>query len=417
MMHGLAVGYTVLAWAVALPHVAVVSDSPLPEMPVVQSDSTYGCLICHADKRRAFRMGVHSERGIRCHDCHGGNPAAVQIQAAHRGRFLGHPSKLQTIQLCSSCHSDANRMRQYGLHTDQLAEFRTSRHGQLLLVRGDMNAPTCSDCHDAHTILPPDDARSSVHPTNIPETCARCHQDRQLMARYGLPTDQYVEYRESAHGVEVFEEGNFAAPTCTGCHGSHAALPPGVTEVVNVCDRCHVLIGRALSQGPHGTPATSGEFPGCLACHSNHGTERVSPDGIAVVCTECHEPGSRAALVGVDIEQETVQAAADLSAAERAIEELRLSGRQVSNEIFRLESAVTSYRRMAVVQHSFDVAELEDLSRQVRSNTELIRATAEVNSERRWERKLLLVPVWFLALSVLVLVWFKFRDLRRQEAA
>ena len=29
------------------------------------SSQEYGCLICHADKRRAYRLGIHSERGVR----------------------------------------------------------------------------------------------------------------------------------------------------------------------------------------------------------------------------------------------------------------------------------------------------------------------------------------------------------------
>jgi DNA-directed RNA polymerase subunit RPC12/RpoP len=99
------------------------------------SDTTYGCLICHAEKRRSFTMGIHSERGIQCHHCHGGNPASFERGAAHRGGFLGDPNKLETVQLCSSCHADADQMRQYGLPAGQLAEFRTSRHGRLLLER------------------------------------------------------------------------------------------------------------------------------------------------------------------------------------------------------------------------------------------------------------------------------------------
>ncbi len=408
----------VLVFAVlAGPAGADAENTSSPANATAQTDTSYACLICHADKRRSFRLGIHSERGIRCHDCHGGNPASVEIEPAHRGRFLGHPTKVQTIELCSSCHSDADRMRQYGLHTDQLAEFRTSRHGQLLLGRGDLNAPTCTDCHDAHTILPPDDARSNVHPANIPATCARCHQDEQLMARYGLRTGQYDEYRASAHGVAVFEESNFAAPTCIGCHGSHAALPPGVTEVVNVCDRCHVLVGRAFNAGPHGVAAASGQLPGCLGCHSNHETERVSPEEISSICTPCHEEGSRAALLGTEIQEETVQAVAELSAAQDAIDELRASGRQVTNEVFRLETAITSYREMALAQHSFDMAVLEELARQVRSSTELVRNTAEVRAEQQWEHRLLLVPVWFLAISAAVLAWFKFRDLEREGRA
>ena len=60
-------------------------------------DSSYGCVVCHIDHRRAFLSGVHAERGIRCADCHGGNPNALAVPAAHAGRFLGRPTKRQTF--------------------------------------------------------------------------------------------------------------------------------------------------------------------------------------------------------------------------------------------------------------------------------------------------------------------------------
>lgn len=377
------------------------------------ADSTYGCLLCHAEKRRTFTMGIHAEHGMRCHDCHGGNPASFEMASAHSGRFLGDPNKLETVQLCSSCHADADRMRQYGLPVGQLAEFRTSRHGQLLLEEHDQNAPTCTDCHDAHTILPPDDARSNVYPTNIPATCARCHEDAAMMDRYGIPIDQVEQYRQSAHGKAVFERANFAAPTCTGCHGSHAALPPGVTEIVNVCERCHLLVGRAFRQGPHGRATRAGTLPGCLGCHSNHGTEGVPPESTASLCTRCHEPNSRARVAGVEFQEQIVRALQELASADRAIEEMQASGHQVADERFRYHTALTSYREMGQVHHSLDMTVLEDLGRQVRSDTELIRGTAEAAAERRWERKLILLPIWFLTLSAIVFAWFKLRELER----
>jgi hypothetical protein len=56
---------------------------------------------------------------------------------------------------------------------------------------------------------------------------------------------------------------------------------------------------------------------------------------------------------------------------------------------------------------------LEDLGLELRSNAELIRATAENLAEERWERKLLLAPVWFLTLSAIVFAWFKLREVER----
>ncbi len=386
--------------------------APAPPAPALaaQGDSAYGCIICHADKRRSFRQGVHSDWGMKCHDCHGGDPAAYETPAAHRGRFVGTPTKLQTIELCSACHADPNRMRQYGLAADQLAEFRTSRHGQLLLERGDTDAPTCTDCHNAHRILPPEDARSEVHPTNIPATCGRCHQDAQLMAKYGEPTDQYERYRVGAHGVGVFEKRNFAAPTCIGCHGSHAALPPAVGQIADVCGHCHRLLERAFYGGPHRTAASTGRIPGCLGCHSNHGTERTQPEAIAALCQRCHEADSRPALVGVELQEQVLRATAELHHAADAIEEMVEMGHEVADERFRYQSAVSQYNQIALVQHSLDFERLEDLGLRVRSNTGIIRAAAEVRAEEQWEHKLLLIPVWFLALSVIVLAWFKLRE-------
>jgi hypothetical protein len=307
-------------------------------------------------------------------------------------------------------------MRQYGLTVGQLAEYRTSRHGQLLLEEGDLNAPTCTDCHDAHTILPPNDARSNVYPTNIVRTCARCHEDESLMDAYGLPTDQVVRYRESAHGLQLFEEENFAAPTCVECHGSHAALPPRVAQIANVCGQCHVLVRRAFDQGPHGRAARMGTIPGCTACHSNHGTERVAPNEIAVTCTNCHAADGPAAALGLEIQDDVAYATEELHTAREAIHALARAGRQTTDADFRLKAAVTAYAQIAEVQHNLDLERLEDLTLEVSSIARDIRAMEEVAAEHRWEHKLILIPVWFLALSGVVLAWFKLRGLSGREA-
>ena len=376
-----------------------------------QLDTAYGCLACHADKRTSFVQGVHAERGIQCRDCHGGDPTAFELPAAHRGRFIGAPGKVATVALCGSCHSDPNRMRQYGLPSGQVAEFRTSQHGRLLLANGNLDAPTCTSCHDAHKILRPDDARSTVYPTNIPATCAQCHENKLLMAKYGLRTDQIEQFRRSAHGVALFREQNFAAPTCMGCHGSHSALPPTVTEIANVCSRCHALVGQAFNRGPHGRAAHAAKLAGCLGCHQNHDTERVPDDRIASACARCHAAGTRASTLGTQIQQRAVQASQDLQAAERAIGNLALAGRQTGDARFRYQTALTAYQQIAQAQHSLDFEEMEDLTRRVRSISRDLRGMAEVAEEQRWEHKLLLVPVWFLALASLVLAWFALRHL------
>jgi predicted CXXCH cytochrome family protein len=285
----------------------------------------------------------------------------------------------------------------------------------LLLDQRDNNAPTCTDCHDAHTILPPNDARSNVHPISIVGTCSGCHEDESLMSEYGLGTDQISTHRNSSHGVALYDNMNFAAPTCTACHGSHAALPPNVDQITDVCGQCHVLVRRAFDGGPHGLAARDGLLPGCTACHSNHGTERVPPDRIASSCTECHDADSPAALVGIEIQEQVIRATEDLHSAEEAIHELRRAGHRITDVVLRFHSAQSAYLQVSQSQHSLDLEVLEDQTRQAASISADIRATAEVAAEHQWEHKLLLIPVWFLALSAVTLAWFKLRGLEKRR--
>ena len=231
------------------------------------------------------------------------------------------------------------------------------------------------------------------------------------MTRYGIPTDQFDKYRAGAHGVGVFEEHNFAAPTCIGCHGSHAALPPAVAQIADVCGHCHRLLEQALLGGPHGAPALDGSIPGCLGCHSNHGTARTEPAEIAALCASCHDSETGPGLMGIEIQEQVLRATEELHLAAEAIDELELMGHEVDDARFRLQAALSEYRQIALVQHSLDLEQLEDLGLRVRSSTGIIRATAETHAEEQWEHKLFLIPVWFLALSAVALAWFKLREL------
>ena len=385
------------------------SQATRPGVSTPIDETSYGCLVCHADKRRAFVQGIHSEWGIRCHDCHGGNPESLEIDPAHAGEFVGAPDKLQTVEICSSCHADPDQMRQYGLPADQFAELRTSRHGQLLEA-GNQDAPTCSDCHDPHTTLPSSDARSATFPTNIPATCGRCHTDAQMMEPYGLGTDQLDEFRQSTHGRAIYDDGNFASPSCIGCHGSHAALPPDVGEIANVCGRCHIDVRRALASGPHGgTTETGNILLGCTSCHTNHGTERIDSESIAETCTGCHQEGGTAVRIGERIEEGVIRAEREMESAREAIAELGLTGRQSSDARFRYRNALTEFRQIAGVQHGLDIERLTDIELKVSSITKAIESEAEVADEERWEHRLLLIPLWFFALSIATLAYFRLR--------
>ena len=51
---------------------------------------------------------VHLQRGLSCADCHGGDPAAAEQEAAMdpaKG-FVGRPSRQDIPQFCARCHAD-----------------------------------------------------------------------------------------------------------------------------------------------------------------------------------------------------------------------------------------------------------------------------------------------------------------------
>jgi len=382
--------------------------------PAVQqqtAESPYGCLVCHAEKRRAYLLGVHSERDVQCHDCHGGDPGSLESESAHTGDFVRGLTRIAAVEICTRCHSDPDQMRQYGLPSDQLAELRASRHGQLLLQEGNEEAPACSDCHDPHTTLRSEDARSSVNPFNIVETCAKCHVDEGLMEPYGLGTQQVAQFTESRHWAALTEDHNLAAPTCISCHGSHAALPPGHGEIANVCGRCHVEVRQALDTGPHGPASRDGSLAGCTACHENHGTVRTPTDQIAATCTVCHDDEGPELIIGTELQEILRRAESDIELGRRAIETLVEAGRSTVDAEFGLQTAITHYRRMIHLSHELSLETLEDPARQLGSITAALQNRAEVAEEERWEHKLLLIPVWFFALAIVFLAGLRRRRL------
>ena len=262
------------------------------------------CLDCHSAlddplkvTQAQFSQDIHFQKGLTCASCHGGDPTKDDMNAMSKAAgFRGKPDRKTIPALCGKCHSDAAFMRQYNpsLRTDQLSQYQTSVHGKLL-AKGDSKVAVCIDCHSVHNIRPASDTRSSVHPTNVAQTCARCHADAAYMKPYKIATDQFAGYGASVHHEALAVRGDLSAPTCTTCHGNHGAAPPGVATVQNVCSTCHVFQAQLFEGSPHKAAFAAASLPGCVTCHSNHRVIHPSDDmlgtGPASVCTNCHTSG------------------------------------------------------------------------------------------------------------------------------
>ena len=235
---------------------------------------------------RRFRESVHGKvrdvKGfelpscVSCHGVHGIRPKSDPESKTHPSRVPG---------TCARCHGDLGYMRAFTsarVRVDQLLEYRTSVHGQLL-EKGDVKVAVCSSCHSAHDIRPATDMKSSVHPLKVAETCGRCHSDPAYMAGYEvpardgsrrpIPTDQRERYTGSVHQIALTEKGDLSAPTCNDCHGNHGATPPEVRTVATVCSQCHSRPAELFAESPLREELAAIGQKGCATCHGHHRIE------------------------------------------------------------------------------------------------------------------------------------------------
>lgn len=267
--------------------------------------SESGCVNCHlemggdlAEMVKQFQSSIHREMDFGCTDCHGGNPNSDDIWEAksEEAGFIGKPEKASIPELCASCHSDAELMRQYGnIRTDQLELYKTSQHGRALYENGDTNVATCVDCHTSHNILKVKNPNSAVHKKNQPETCGRCHSNGAMMSAYGIEEGIPADYRSGQHGIQLLQNNDMGAPVCSSCHGSHGAMPPGVETVENVCGTCHLATEKYFNNSRHAEVFNDLGFGQCVTCHNPHKLPKPTDDFLSEdaepTCLACHSEG------------------------------------------------------------------------------------------------------------------------------
>jgi cytochrome b subunit of formate dehydrogenase len=269
--------------------------------PALAAPTNDDCLGCHAegvpgaDGRTlavlpaAFAASVHGS--LECVDCH---DDATEIP---------HADALKKVDLdtCAACHDDAVEAYREGIHA-------RGRDGQPVA--------TCASCHgDIHAVLPHTDPTSAAHWTHLAETCARCHANREVIAKFGIPVVQPVEaYLDGVHGRAV-RAGKRAA-VCSDCHGAHTILPSSDprstvwrTTVPDTCGKCHAAVAQQYRESVHGVAAARGvrEAPVCTDCHGEHRIlapgDRNSPVSATNIpkqtCERCHGDARLAAKYGL----------------------------------------------------------------------------------------------------------------------
>ncbi len=167
-----------------------------------------------------------------CHDAHYVYPPGTPIWSAWR---------LNLPYSCGKCH------------TQELADYKTSIHGMLVLQNHIPTAPICADCHTSHQIENP--LLSSTRLV-ITQNCGSCHKE------------QLKTYLASYHG-QVETLGYAYTAKCFDCHGNHKIQPvddPRSTVFpanrLATCQKCHTnATAGFVTFQPHGNPDDFQHFP------------------------------------------------------------------------------------------------------------------------------------------------------------
>ncbi len=273
--------------------------------PTATASGDEQCLACHSQPDQiktfangdqlyltidsaAYHNGLHSQSGkVNCTSCHTditGYPHP-ELKAQNQRQLAA-----QYSETCQQCHAE-----QYQKNMDSV-------HAQARAA-GNENAAVCSDCHNPHYTVKPNEPR-----TNIPATCAKCHSE---IAK---------EYRDTVHGQALFNENNPDVPTCIDCHGVHNIPDPTQAKFLlgspQLCAKCHTDQQKMAKYGLntnvlnsyisdfHGTtvelfqkrsPDQLPNKPLCIDCHGVHSIlstkneqSSVFKQNLLTTCQKCH---------------------------------------------------------------------------------------------------------------------------------
>jgi len=421
-------------------HITVVGWRCLPMAVVLLFCATAfaqkksSCIECHArldDPRlsapaKLFSNDIHLARGLSCNDCHGGDPNADTKESAKDPRkgYLGKPKTSDSPAYCGKCHSDANLMKRFNpsLRVDQEREYYTSVHGKLLKT-GEQRVATCISCHSVHGIRAVNDPLSSVYPSNVAETCGKCHGNADYMRGLGIPTDQYVKYKTSVHAKALYEKQDLSAPTCNDCHGNHGATPPGIASVANVCGQCHARQAELFQTSPHKAAFDQKLLGECITCHSNHAIAAPGDHMIGTqqgaLCINCHTNGDRGFVAAGRMRSQIDQLIGAISKSNDILTQAERAGMEVSRPKFEMKEATDALTHARVLIHSSSAVEVDKVvAPGLAASVKGYQAGIGALAERRFRRQGLAVSLVFI-LFLALLVYLKVRQIesRQKESA
>jgi predicted CXXCH cytochrome family protein len=352
-----------------------------------------------------FHDDVHAQAGLTCTSCHTvGTPPYGSIE------------RTKIAPLCATCHSNAEYMKNYNpqVRVDQYQQYLTSTHGKKMST-GETRVATCTDCHGAHGIRPVSDARAPVAPQHVATTCSRCHSDHARMSAFGHEGNPPEDWKASVHAAALLKRGDTSAPTCSTCHGSHGASPPGVTSVAFVCAQCHVREAELFRKSPKKAVFDLIGQGECLTCHSNHRILKPSDSFIGLkdpaLCATCHNDQMKGVAVITATEKGLKNLADGIDRANATLDRAADAGMLVDDGRLILRDAHEDQILARVSIHAF--AEAPFAPTAAKGIAEAAHAEAIGNAalgELRYRRNGLAVAT-LLIIGFLATLWIKIRRL------
>ena len=134
------------------------------------------CGQCHASISREFMQSIHGQAVGRgnsqapvCTDCHG-----IHMIKPHIDPTSSVAAQALARTTCAQCHESVKLTQEFDVAGKRASSYLDSYHGMASELNS-MKVANCASCHGVHNILPPQDARSTISPGNLRETCGKCH--------------------------------------------------------------------------------------------------------------------------------------------------------------------------------------------------------------------------------------------------
>lgn len=274
--------------------------SPALARPCETVATMVDCSICHDNEVQLHASSIHGRLFAKgdpdapaCLDCHAGH--TTQRKADPTSPTF--PSNVPN--LCGRCHREGERAaRRLPPEFSGIVEsYSESVHGKGLLASGLVVSATCTNCHTAHNPLPPDDPASSVHASNIPNTCGSCHSGVEKT------------FLDSVHSPLVTKTDK-PLPNCKDCHTAHDISRTDDErfrfDIIGTCGKCHEDVTDTYFDTYHGKVSKLGADVAarCHDCHGSHDAlpvsdpkSHLSHDNIVRTCAQCH-PGANRRFAG-----------------------------------------------------------------------------------------------------------------------